>query len=303
MTANSNPIFVIGSINTDMVAMTEVLPSPGETVMSREFMMTAGGKGANQAVAAARMGGDVTMIGRLGNDVFAEQSIKRLKSENINCEFITKDTEKSSGLALISVDQNGENHIVVAPGANETLTKERLGSVLSQIPDNAIVMMQLEIPLESVVSVIEFCKKSNKKIILDPAPAKNLTPEFTKSLYMITPNETEATAMTGVKIKDLRDVKKAAIKLLGSGSQYVLITMGANGVYLASQNDEFEYIPSPKVTTIDSTAAGDCFNGTLAVSLSQGLSVFEAAKKACRAASISVTRKGAQDSMPFINEL
>ena len=303
MTANSNPIFVIGSINTDMVAMTEVLPSPGETVMSREFMMTAGGKGANQAVAAARMGGDVTMIGRLGNDVFAEQSIKRLKSENINCEFITKDTEKSSGVALISVDQNGENHIVVAPGANETLTKERLRSVLSQIPDNAIVMMQLEIPLESVVSVIEFCKKSDKKIILDPAPAKNLTPEFTKSLYMITPNETEATAMTGVKIKDLRDVKKAAIKLLGSGSQYVLITMGANGVYLASQNDEFEYIPSPKVTTIDSTAAGDCFNGTLAVSLSQGLSVFEAAKKACRAASISVTRKGAQDSMPFINEL
>ena len=303
MTANSNPIFVIGSINTDMVAMTEVLPSPGETVMGREFMMTAGGKGANQAVAAARMGGDVTMIGRLGNDVFAEQSIKRLKSENINCEFITKDTEKSSGLALISVDQNGENHIVVAPGANETLTKERLGSVLSQIPDNAIVMMQLEIPLESVVSVIEFCKKSDKKIILDPAPAKNFTPEFTKSLYMITPNETEATAMTGVKIKDLRDVKKAAIKLLGSGSQYVLITMGANGVYLASQNDEFEYIPSPKVTTIDSTAAGDCFNGTLAVSLSQGLSVFEAAKKACRAASISVTRKGAQDSMPFINEL
>tara|TARA_B100000575_G_scaffold20656_1_gene14213 strand:+ start:155 stop:1066 length:912 start_codon:yes stop_codon:yes gene_type:complete len=303
MTANSNPIFVIGSINTDMVAMTEVLPSPGETVMSGEFMMTAGGKGANQAVAASRMGGDVTMIGRLGNDVFAEQSIKRLKSENINCEFITKDTEKSSGVALISVDQNGENHIVVAPGANETLTKERLGSVLSQIPDNAIVMMQLEIPLESVVSVIEFCKKSDKKIILDPAPAKNLTPEFTKSLYMITPNETEATAMTGVKIKDLRDVKKAAIKLLGSGSQYVLITMGANGVYLASQNDEFEYIPSPKVTTIDSTAAGDCFNGTLAVSLSQGLSVFEAAKKACRAASISVTRKGAQDSMPFINEL
>ena len=303
MTANSNPIFVIGSINTDMVAMTEVLPSPGETVMSREFMMTAGGKGANQAVAAARMGGDVTMIGRLGNDVFAEQSIKRLKSENINCEFITKDTEKSSGVALISVDQNGENHIVVAPGANETLTKERLGSVLSQIPDNAIVMMQLEIPLESVVSVIEFCKKSDKKIILDPAPAKNLTPDFTKSLYMITPNETEASAMTGVKIKDLRDVKKAAIKLLGSGSQYVLITMGANGVYLASQNDEFEYIPSPKVTTIDSTAAGDCFNGTLAVSLSQGLSVFEAAKKACRAASISVTRKGAQDSMPFINEL
>ena len=303
MTANSNPIFVIGSINTDMVAMTEVLPSPGETVMGREFMMTAGGKGANQAVAAARMGGDVTMIGRLGSDVFAEQSIKRLKSENINCEFITKDTEKSSGVALISVDQNGENHIVVAPGANETLTKERLGSVLSQIPDNAIVMMQLEIPLESVVSVIEFCKKSDKKIILDPAPAKNLTPDFTKSLYMITPNETEATAMTGVKIKDLRDVKKAAIKLLGSGSQYVLITMGANGVYLASQNDEFEYIPSPKVTTIDSTAAGDCFNGTLAVSLSQGLSVFEAAKKACRAASISVTRKGAQDSMPFINEL
>ena len=303
MTATLNPIYVIGSINTDMVAMTEVLPSPGETVMGEEFMMTAGGKGANQAVAAARMGGDVTMIGRLGNDVFADQSIKRLISENINCEFITKDTEKASGVALISVDKNGENHIVVAPGANATLTKERLKAVLKQMPDNAIVMMQLEIPLESVESVIEFCKKSNIKIILDPAPAKNLTPEFTQNLYMITPNETEASTLTGIKINDLSDVKKAATKLLGFGSQYVLITMGADGVYLASQNDEFEYIPSPKVTTVDSTAAGDCFNGAMAVGLSQGLSVSEAAKKACRAASISVTRKGAQDSMPFINEL
>ena len=303
MNANLNPIYVIGSINTDMVAMTEVLPSPGETVMGGEFMMTAGGKGANQAVAAARMGGDVTMIGRLGNDVFADQSIKRLISENINCEFITKDTEEASGVALISVDKNGENHIVVAPGANATLTKERLKAALEQIPDNAIVLMQLEIPLESVAFVIEFCKKSNIKIILDPAPAKNLIPEFTQSLYMITPNETEASALTGIKIKDLPDVKKAATKLLGFGSQYVLITMGADGVYLARQNDEFEYIPSPKVTTVDSTAAGDCFNGTMAVALSQGLSVSEAAKKACRAASISVTRKGAQDSMPFINEL
>ena len=303
MTTNSNPIYVIGSINTDMVAMTEVLPLPGETVMGGEFMMTAGGKGANQAVAAARMGGDVTMIGRLGNDVFAEQSIKRLINENINCEFITKDNEKASGVALISVDKNGENHIVVAPGANATLTKERLKAVLKQMPDNAIVMMQLEIPLESVASVIECCKKTNIKIILDPAPAESLTPEFTQSLYMITPNETEASTLTGIKIKDLSDVKKAATKLLGFGTQYVLITMGADGVYLASQDDEFEYIPSPKVTTVDSTAAGDCFNGTMAVALSQGLGVSEAAKKACRAASISVTRKGAQDSMPFINEL
>jgi len=303
MTTNSNPIYVIGSINTDMVAMTEVLPLPGETVMGGEFMMTAGGKGANQAVAAARMGGDVTMIGRLGNDVFAEQSIKRLINENINCEFITKDNEKASGVALISVDKNGENHIVVAPGANATLTKERLKAVLKQMPDNAIVMMQLEIPLESVASVIECCKKTNIKIILDPAPAESLTPEFTQSLYMITPNETEASTLTGIKIKDLSDVKKAATKLLGFGTQYVLITMGADGVYLASQDDEFEYIPSPKVTTVDSTAAGDCFNGTMAVALSQGLGVSEAAKKACRAASISVTRKGAQDSMPFKSEL
>ncbi len=303
MTSSIKPIYVIGSINTDMVAMTEALPYPGETVMGREFMMTAGGKGANQAVAASRMGGNVTMIGRLGNDVFAEQSINRLKSENINCEFITKDIEKASGVALISVNKNGENHIVVAPGANATLTKERLKAVLNEMPDNAIVMMQLEIPLESVMSVIEFCKKSNIKIILDPAPAKNLTPEFTQGLYMITPNEMEATTLTGTKIKDLSDVEKVATKLLGYGSQYVLITMGANGVYLASQNDEFEYIPSPKVTTVDSTAAGDCFNGTLAVAISQGLSVREATKKACIAASISVTRKGAQDSMPFLSEL
>tara|TARA_B110000196_G_scaffold85045_1_gene73538 strand:- start:2533 stop:3462 length:930 start_codon:yes stop_codon:yes gene_type:complete len=304
MSFKQNPIYIIGSINTDMVAMTKNLPAPGETVMGGEFMMTAGGKGANQAVSAARLGGEVTMVGRLGEDIFGDQSIERLKHENINCDFIGRDSIAASGVALISVDDKGENHIVVAPGANNQLDKTKVKTALDSMPDNAIILLQLEIPLETVAHIIETTRGSSRRVILDPAPAPStaLPDNFLNGLYLITPNETEATKLSGIEVQDDRSAEAAARKLLATGVNNVAITMGAKGVVLVQQ-DGVKFIKSPKVTAIDSTAAGDCFNGALAVSIANDLSLEQSVERACRAASISVTRKGAQDSMPSNSEV
>ena len=304
MSFKQNPIYIIGSINTDMVAMTKNLPAPGETVMGGEFMMTAGGKGANQAVSAARLGGEVTMVGRLGEDIFGDQSIERLKHEDINCDFIGRDSIAASGVALISVDDKGENHIVVAPGANNQLDKSKVKTALDSMPDNAIILLQLEIPLETVAHIIETIRGSSRRVILDPAPAPStaLPDNFLNGLYLITPNETEATKLSGIEVQDDRSAEAAARKLLATGVNNVAITMGAKGVVLVQQ-DGVKFIKSPKVTAIDSTAAGDCFNGALAVSIANDLSLEQSVERACRAASISVTRKGAQDSMPSMSEV
>lgn len=302
MSAKQNPIFVIGSINTDMVAMTKNLPAPGETVMGGEFMMTAGGKGANQAVSAARLGGEVTMVGRLGEDIFGDQSIACLKRESINCDFIGRDPIAASGVALISVDDKGENHIVVAPGANNQLDQKKVRAALDSMPDNAIILLQLEIPLDTVAYIVEAARGTSRKVILDPAPAPTYPLNFLNELYLITPNETEATKLTGIEVTDNKSAEVAAKKLMATGVKNVAITMGAKGVLLAQENT-IKFIPSPKVKAIDTTAAGDCFNGALSVGIAIGLSLEEGIKRACHAASISVTRKGAQDSMPYIKEI
>ena len=302
MSAKQTPIFVIGSINTDMVAMTKNLPAPGETVMGGEFMMTAGGKGANQAVSAARLGGEVTMVGRLGEDIFGDQSIACLKHESINCDFVGRDPIAASGVALISVDDKGENHIVVAPGANNQLDQKKVRAALDSMPDNAIILLQLEIPLDTVAYIVEAARGTSRKVILDPAPAPTYPLNFLNELYLITPNETEATKLTGIEVTDNKSAEVAAKKLMATGVKNVAITMGAKGVLLAQQNT-IKFIPSPKVKAIDTTAAGDCFNGALSVGIAIGLSLEEGIKRACHAASISVTRKGAQDSMPYIKEI
>ena len=302
MSAKQTPIFVIGSINTDMVAMTKNLPAPGETVMGGEFMMTAGGKGANQAVSAARLGGEVTMVGRLGEDIFGDQSIACLKHESINCDFVGRDPIAASGVALISVDDKGENHIVVAPGANNQLDQKKVRAALDSMPDNAIILLQLEIPLDTVAYIVEAARGTSRKVILDPAPAPTYPLNFLNELYLITPNETEATKLTGIEVTDNKSAEVAAKKLMATGVKNVAITMGAKGVLLAQENT-IKFIPSPKVKAIDTTAAGDCFNGALSVGIAIGLSLEEGIKRACHAASISVTRKGAQDSMPYIKEI
>jgi ribokinase len=243
------------------------------------------------------------MVGRLGVDIFGDQSVARLKAEKINCDFISRDSAAASGVALISVDGEGENHIVVAPGANNTLHIDTIDTALSSLPENAIVLMQLEIPIETVAHVISFAKDSNRKVILDPAPARELPENFLDGLFLITPNETEATHLSGIEVIDQNSAKAAAKKLLQTGVKNVAITMGTDGVLLASGDDNLQLIASPTVNAVDTTAAGDCFNGALSVALANGLELEEGINKACHAASISVTRKGAQDSMPFSNEV
>lgn len=295
-------IFVIGSINTDMVVKTESLPAPGQTVLGGDFLMTPGGKGANQAVAAARLGGNVSMVGMLGQDLFAEQSVSKLLAEGIDCEHVLNDQQQASGVALISVDNRGENQIVVAPGANELLNTDRVDAALEKLPEQAVILLQLEIPLTTVAHVLATTSKRNCRVILDPAPAQKLPAAVLQDLFLITPNESEAEILTGIRVTDESTAVAASTALLAQGVENIALTMGAQGVLLASQT-EHKLVPALAVDAEDTTAAGDCFNGALAAALSRGASLSAAVEFACRAAARSVTRRGAQISMPTREEI
>jgi ribokinase len=299
----SKPIYVIGSANTDMVVRVKTLPLPGETVMGGAFFMNAGGKGANQAVAAARLGGQVIFISCLGDDVFGKESLAQLKKENISAEFIRIDTHYPSGVALIHVDDKGENSIVVAPGANSQLKPEQVNAALQSIQDSlSLVLLQLEIPMETVLYSIREAYKKGLRIILNPAPANNIPGEIFPLLHLITPNETEAEVLTGVPVRDESSAQKAADSLHRKGVSNVIITLGAKGALLSTVKNK-KIIAPPKVTAVDTTAAGDCFNGAIAVALAEDKTLEEAVHFACRAASLSVTRSGAQASMPYLQEI
>lgn len=296
------PIIVIGSINTDMVANALTLPSAGETVMGSDFFVSAGGKGGNQAVAAARLGANVTMVGNLGTDALGDQAIERLKKENINCKQVTRDSEHASGVALISVNRLGENQIVVVPGANETLSTKHVENAFSNITKGSIILLQLEIPLASVARAIELGNEKNCRIILDPAPAQALSASLLGNVFLLTPNETEAEILSGIKVTGEDSAKEAAAVLLALGVDNLAITLGSGGVLVASKNEQ-RLIPAIEVEAIDTTAAGDCFNGSLASELAKGNELSQSIEFACRVASISVTRVGAQDAMPFSHEV
>jgi ribokinase len=295
-------IVVIGSSNTDMVVKTNRFPNPGETILGGTFFMFAGGKGANQAVAAARMGGDVVLVTKVGNDVFGKQAIEGFQKEKINTSYIGTDHEKASGTALIIVNEHGENKIVVAPGSNDTLSQEDILKAAKDIEDAEVVLMQLEIPIASVVFAAAHGLKTESKVILNPAPAQELPNEIYSNLYLITPNETEAQILTGIEVKDDESIKEAAEVLLDKGVRNVIITLGARGAYFKNEYQSF-FIDAPQVDAVDTTAAGDIFNGTLAVALADKKDWKSAIELACRAASFSVTRMGAQASAPFLSEI
>jgi ribokinase len=295
-------IVVIGSSNSDMVIQSSKLPAPGETVMGKKFFMNPGGKGANQAVAASRLGGSVAFIARVGNDLFGKQAVHTFKKEGIDTAFVVADTQNPSGVALISVDDHGENSIVVAPGANSALCVEDIQRAEALINGADIVLTQLEIPLSTVEFIAAFIASSRKKLILNPAPASNLSDALLANIYIITPNETEAGILSGIAILDVATAAKAAAIIRLRGVQNVIITMGSHGAYVLS--DSFTGVVSaPEVKAIDTTAAGDVFNGALAVALSEKLSIRDAVDFAIRSASLSVTRMGAQSSIPFRNEI
>jgi ribokinase len=297
-----NKIVVIGSSNTDMVIRAERLPVPGETVIGGEFLMNPGGKGANQAVAISRMGGDVAFITKTGNDLFGRQSVELYKSENIGTEHIFSDTENPSGVALISVDAHGENCILVAPGANGTLSVKDVENARPAIEAAELLLMQLEIPMSTVEYAAGMAAAKGVKVILNPAPAQPLSPELFKNLYIITPNKTEAEMLSGVKVTDWESAKTASGIISEKGVDIVVITLGSKGAFI-KDGSQYHEIAVEKVKAVDTTAAGDTFCGTLCVGLSEGMNIVDAVKMACKASAITVTRMGAQASIPFRKEI
>jgi ribokinase len=295
-------IVVIGSSNTDMVVKTRTLPEPGETVLGGTFFMNPGGKGANQAVAAARLKGNVTFVTKLGNDLFGEQARLLLAKEGIETRFIIKDKKNPSGVALITVDEHGENSIVVAPGSNGALSAYDIDEDVYGDDSSDVFLLQLEIPVSTVEFVAEKVAEKGTRVILNPAPARQISNELLGSLFIITPNENEAELLTGIRVTDMISAENAAFKLLKKGVRNVIITMGASGAFLLNEEGP-KMIPVVPVKAIDTTAAGDVFNGALAVAVSEGQSLLEAIDFANKAASISVTRMGAQASAPYRSEI
>ncbi len=294
-------ILVIGSSNTDMVIKASRFPKPGETILGGDFFMNQGGKGANQAVAVARLKGDVDFICKTGNDLFREQSVALFRNEGINTEWILSDNEKPSGIALIMVDDSGENSIVVASGANGSLAPGDIEKVTEVVFRSDYILMQLEIPLDTVEYVVNLASSKDKKVILNPAPAVDLPQHLLEKIYLITPNRIEAELLSGIKIKDRDTTMEAAKILLDKGVKHVIITLGEEGAL--SYDGEVEWIPGEKVEAADTTGAGDVFNGALTVGLAEGLSMSDAVRFANKAAAISITRFGAIPSIPYRKEL
>lgn len=294
-------IIVVGSANTDMVVKTDQHPKPGETKLGGEFFMNAGGKGANQAVAAARLGGNVSFVAKVGNDIFGKQTLDGLTNENIDTSHVFIDDTAPSGTALIIVNAEGENSIVVAPGANAKLSVADVSSI-AKLKDTAFILMQLEIPIDTIAAVMDAAKLNKTHVILNPAPAQALSDEILDGLFLLVPNESEAGILTGIQVTDLASASKAADALLQKGVSHVIITLGKQGAYFKSAFKEI-LIPAPSVIAVDTTAAGDTFCGALTVAKTEGKDWEEAIRFAIAAASLSVTRMGAQASVPFRNEI
>ena len=290
-------IVVIGSSNTDLVIKTTRIPSPGETVIGGEFLMTAGGKGANQAVAIARLGGDVAFIAKVGRDMFGESALRGYAADGIDTDTIERDGSAPSGVALITVDAHGENCIVVAPGANNTLTTADIDRHRDLICGAEYLLMQLEIPMEVVEYAAEMAEAHGVKVILNPAPAAPLSQRLMRKLYLITPNLGESQLITGINIDPPAETERVAEVLLEMGAKAAIITLGSGGALIRTHT-ECDLINAERVVAIDTTAAGDVFSGALVVALSEGKSLVDAARFATHAA-ISVTRMGAQSSIPY----
>jgi len=295
-------IVVVGSSNTDMIVKVPRIPKPGESVMGGRFTMAAGGKGANQAVAAARAGGQVSLIARVGNDVFGEEAVQGYARDGIDVGCLTHDDGAPTGIALIFVGENGQNSIAVAPGANSSLTPEHIEKFRDRILEADTLLMQLETPLETVQAAAEIAAGAGKRIILNPAPGRQLPDDLLRQISILTPNESEAEILTGIRFEDDMSAGRAAERLLDRGVGIVIVTLGERGAYAAS-GKERRRLPGFQVKAVDATAAGDVFNGALAVGLSEGMALQDAVRFAHAAAALSVTKLGAQPSIPYRHQV
>lgn len=294
-------ICVIGSLNMDLVVNVDEMPKKGQTLIGSSFKEVPGGKGANQAVAIARLGGDINMIGKVGNDGFGKTLIDQLKIDKVDTQYVQIEN-CSSGVAMITVDKNAENSIVVAPGANFRVLEEDIDKCIDGIKKSDIVVVQLETPLNTIKYALQKSKELDKYTILNPAPAVKLDDEIIKNVDLLTPNETELEILSGVKIEDEDDIKKAAHVMIEKGVKELIVTLGSKGsLYINKDNMKFK--KSYKVEAIDTTAAGDSYTGALSVAFSQGKSVDEAMDFASKVGALTVMKEGAQTSLPMLTEV
>jgi len=293
-------IVVVGSANTDMVVQIQQLPEPGETVLGGDYIQSQGGKGANQAVAAARLGADVTFIARLGRDAFGDASVAAYRAEGIDTEYIIRDEKTSSGVALIMVNHNGENIIAVAQGANAKLSPEDIFAAEDALQKANCLLVQLEIPLETVQAVVQLAVKHHVPVILNPAPATKLPPDLLEMVDFLTPNETEVAILAGE-----HSAKNAMDGTYLLKSQYkiknLIVTLGEKGAAIVGYRNQI--VPPVHVHPVDTTGAGDTFNGALAVALARGEPLVEAVKFANAVAALATTGSGAQSSMPSFDQV
>lgn len=301
----AKPVVVVGSINTDFVLRAPTLPRPGETVTDAQFQIFSGGKGANQAVAVARLGAPVVFIGKVGNDSFGARLRKNLRAAGVHVSGLLTDRKTSSGMAFVIADAVGQNAIVVSPGANRRLTVADLRRCQRQLESAAVILVQLEIPLPAVTCVVEVAARRRIPLILDAAPAKRLSRSLLRKILILTANEMEAPVVAGVRPARLRRSQAESLcrRLLALGPAVVILKMGERGALVAERTGRITHVPALRVKAVDSTAAGDAFNGALAVALREGKSLLDAAQFASAAAAFSVTRSGAQPALPTRAEL
>lgn len=296
-------IVVFGSINMDLVARTPRLPQSGETIVGYDFTTIPGGKGANQAVAAARLGATVEMVGRVGGDRFGEALRESLQAAGVGCDRIMTDSGSSSGVALIEVEEGGENHIIIVPGANGRVNAEDVSRMQPDLQKAKLLLLQLEVPLDAVIAAAQSAQKAGVTVMLDPAPASTTLPnELLAEVDILTPNKVEASQLVGFSVENLEDAEKAAIALQKRGVRDVIIKLGGQGTLTATPEGTI-HTPAFPVQAIDTVAAGDAFNGGLATALSDGRSLQDALTWGTATAALSVTQRGAQSSMPTQTEL
>lgn len=290
-------IGVIGSLNMDLVATAERFPRPGETLVGREFRTFPGGKGANQAVAAARLGADVAMFGKLGDDVFGEQYRAILRKEGVRAAGVKSERGTSTGIAVIEVNGAGENHILIMPGANGRVDRTFIKSARIELVKRDIFLLQLEIPIPAILHAVRLLKRHGKTVILDPAPARRIPDELIAWVDYITPNETELEILAGERTTSSGGMRRAAESLLAKGAGTVIAKAGSRGAFIAG-GGAFVHVPGYKVKVVDTTAAGDSFNAGFAVALAEGKGIRECVDFANAVGALAVTAEGAQGGMP-----